>query len=132
MSTRCNVQVIQTGVDWKQEIQLYHHCDGYPSNMLPLIAKAFRLSKGGWEAGRAGKAASFLCAVDPGQMEPEQGMTPHGDIEYLYKITVCNNNGGTIGEKPEWLVETFDRKGKSLHAPTEVLKASKDKSLLEL
>jgi hypothetical protein len=41
MSTRCQVKV-SSGVKGNQEaVTLYHHHDGYPTNMLPLMADAY-------------------------------------------------------------------------------------------
>jgi hypothetical protein len=107
MSTRCQVQVIQEGLPWEQKITLYHHCDGYPSNIIPLLREAFN-SGDEWERGRAGKAASFLCAVDPGQFEPEDSHQKHGDIEYYYKLYVVNTQLGRIEEKVQWEVEIYN------------------------
>jgi hypothetical protein len=90
---------------------LYHHTDGYPTYMLPLIGKAFTLAVGengdGWQVGRAGKAASFLCAADPGVFEPEQGLDLHGDIQYFYVLSVVNQTNGSMAEKPAWNIQVF-------------------------
>ena len=108
MSTRANVHVVSNGLSWKEgPIQLYHHCDGYPSNMLPLFAKAFESGNGSWELGRAGKAAGFICASDPGQFEPEAIQTLHSDIEYFYRITCKNVANGTMAEQPTWIIDVF-------------------------
>ena len=88
MSTRCQVKVVAGGWCAGHEdatFTLYHHCDGYPSNMLPLMASAY---ENDWQHERPGKAASFLCAVDPGGFEPEQGHELHGDIEWYYILHV--------------------------------------------
>ena len=108
MSTRCQVVVIQEGLGWDEKVTLYHHSDGYPSNIIPLIKKAFEYKgeyTNGWEKGRAGKVSSFLCWADPGAFEPEDGHELHGDIEYLYRLFVVNQNMGSIGESPRWEVE---------------------------
>jgi len=120
MSTRCQVKVTQEGLgDWKDEITLYHHCDGYPTNMIPLFKEAWdiatkqnqRWSKDatgpGWEAGRAGKVASFLCAADPGQFEPEAGHALHGDIEWYYILSAVNENSGSVSENPVWKINVY-------------------------
>jgi len=112
MSTRTNLHITQKGVGWKQTVQLYRHCDGYPSSILPSIHRAFHeISDKGWEAGRAGKSASFIIAegVSDGKgedwdrkstsYEPEEGLVLHGDIEWFYRITVGNS----------WYVEVYDR-----------------------
>lgn len=117
MGTRCQVQVVQAGTGWDEKVTLYHHFDGYPENILGLMRIAYtrfvvmRTKAAGaeadraWEGGRAGKAASFLCSVDPGQFEPEEGHERHGDIEYWYTLTVQNHQQGSIGEMPTWSVE---------------------------
>jgi len=92
MSTRCQVKIqVHSGhTNDDEKVTLYHHCDGYPTNMLPLIHKAF-VDNGGaenWKLERAGHAASFLCATDPGGFEPEAGHDLHGDIEWYYVVTV--------------------------------------------
>ena len=122
MSTRCNVHVMQSGCHWEEKVQLYHHCDGYPSNMLPLFAKAFEDSrkriekyakKHGfkhadyWEMGRAGKAAGMIIASDVGQFEPECGLDLHGDIDYFYLVEVRNSKDGSMAEEPTWYVTVY-------------------------
>lgn len=122
MSTRCQVQVIGLNEDDSQ-VTLYHHTDGYPSYMVPLIAKAYRTAirpivhqgihsdgtpyrhvyANAWQAARVGKSASYLCAADPGTMEPEAGHDLHGDIEYLYRVYV--SGGMDIGATGTWEVE---------------------------
>ena len=107
MSTRAQVLVIQEELGgWEDKVLLYHHTDGYPEYMLPLLAKA-RSMAGGREAGGAGKVASFLCAADPGVFEPEAGFALHGDIEYLYRLYVANMAGGSMAENPRWEVEVL-------------------------
>jgi len=124
VSTRCQVLVVSEGLAWKNEVMLYHHWDGYPTNMLPVIKKgkniALKLSKeraerikiepievDTWELGRAGKSASFLCAADPGGFEPESEVALHGDIEWLYIVRCVNQEGGHIGDKCDWEVEVY-------------------------
>jgi len=123
MATRAQVQVVQEGLSWDQRITLYHHLDGYPRNIIPLMQKARtmvghagwmadlpeadreRMVKTNmWEAGRAGKAASYLCAADPGGFEPEEGHARHGDIEWYYTLHVVNERGGSTDEMPPWFV----------------------------
>lgn len=142
MSTRCNVHVIQQGLDWEEKVQLYHHCDGYPTNMLPLFAKAFEQYGKGWEAGRAGKVAGMIIATDVGQFEPESDTKLHGDIEYFYLIEVRNSAECSMADKPSWFVTVFAPKegfwnnsdlehlGK-LAGPLEVVKAAKQAERIE-
>jgi len=124
MSTRCQVKVVGEGLPWQAEsVTLYHHSDGYPSYMLPLIREGYQqvLKKNKeakesfgytrdvylWEGGRPGKAAAFLCAADPGGFEPEASHDLHSDIEWYYVVTVVNKSGGASGEKPEWKVDVY-------------------------
>lgn len=121
MSTRCQVQVVETGVNFGEKVTLYHHTDGYPSNIILLIKKCYtKFSKPKkyafgkvcrkWELGRPGKVASFLCAIDPGVFEPEEGHDLHGDIEYYYVLTAVNTKGGCTTEVPIWNIEIFKPK----------------------
>ena len=114
MSTRCNIHVIQEGLSWNDTVQLYHHSDGYPSNMLRVFAKAFAMYGGDWHCGRTGHAAAFLCATEPQQFEPESHLELHGDIEFFYKLYVVNTKGGSMAEKPQWEVEVFRPDGTSI------------------
>jgi hypothetical protein len=114
MSTRCQVLVEEIGTMWKEEVMLYHHMDGYPKNILPLIFAAFKEGEIGWEKGRAGKVASFLCAVDPGEFEPESGFQLHGDIEWYYRLRLINSQRGSTAERPVWMVDIY-KPGKSFY-----------------
>jgi len=106
MSTRCQVQVIGGDGD---KVTLYHHTDGYPTNMLPLFKAAFDLSGKGWQAARGGKCASFLCAADPGVFEPEAGHALHGDIEWYYQLH-CDG-AMHAGATPAWFVTLYEIDG---------------------
>lgn len=112
MSTRCQVSVheMSAGGGEDDRVTLYHHTDGYPEYMVPLIVSAWRKAieeKGSeWRAGRAGKAASFLCYVDPGTMEPEAGHELHGDIEFYYRVRLTGSKA--VGKPaPRWSVEVL-------------------------
>jgi hypothetical protein len=112
MSTRCQVQVVAGGScagHEDEKITLYHHWDGYPSNMVPLLASAFKpaASKGiadaqNWMLGRPAKAAAFICAVDAGGFEPESGHALHGDIEWFYRVKVTTE---------AWVVDVYSADG---------------------
>jgi hypothetical protein len=123
MSTRSQVKVIGTIGDGSQ--MLYHHTDGYPDYMIPLLKSAaklaldnssmvkyahedaakFSVSALPWEAGRVGKVASALCASDPLIMEPDASEL-HGDIAYLYRLYLVNPSGmGHCGERVRWDIE---------------------------
>jgi len=103
MSTRCQVKIKELGVDNPQEeFTLYHHCDGYPSAMVPLIAGAY---KPDWKHGRIGKAASFVVAEDTDGYELEQGHELHGDIDWYYVLEVKSEMH--VGAVPEWFLTVY-------------------------
>jgi hypothetical protein len=98
MSTRCQVRV-EGGINSPGDtVTLYHHCDGYPTGMLPLIAQAVEGRGEDWKMGRAGYAASVIIAQDQDGYEPESGHRLHGDIEWYYVVKVG---------KPGWEVEVW-------------------------
>jgi len=133
MSTRCQVKVKQSGLSWDAEIMLYHHSDGYPEHMIPVIHKAFVegmkptdygtfKSENAWSMGRTGHVGAMLCHVEPRQFEVESGMALHGDIEYLYEIELVNTQDGTLAEKPKWIV-SYNEDGKRVKGEiTELVK----------
>jgi hypothetical protein len=108
MSTRCQVKVTQPN----ESITLYHHTDGYPEYMIPMIARAYHFQDEtskkyyhdgkDWRKGRAGKVAGLICWSDPGTFEPEDTHTLHGDIEYYYLINVIDE------DKPRWEVSIYE------------------------
>lgn len=122
MSTRCQVQIRHEYSGWKEKVTLYHHWDGYPSNMVPLIASARQkgtkiLGSKEWKKGdfdwllyRAGHVAGLLCATDPLIFEPESGHQLHRDIEWYYKLNVTGNQGPNNSAAP-WQLEVFHLRG---------------------
>ena len=121
MTTRANLKIESIGLDWHETAQLFRGADGYPTAVLPSLVKAYRWSGGGWEAGRACKVAAYICAssyvpahkVGDHDMppyvpyEPDTGLTPHGDIEWYYILSLINQDGGSMDERPRWEVEVF-------------------------
>lgn len=120
MSTRCQVRTIEAGLPWNNEdhnvLMMYHHWDGYPTNMLKLILEGYekaiapRVYEGisfkydkSWEAGRSGKAAAYIISTDPGGFEPESGNEFHADIEWFYEVVCVNHKQGV----PTWEVRVF-------------------------
>lgn len=104
MSTRCQVKVKEYKVDDdKEAFTLYHHCDGYPSAMVPLLAAAYQPE---WKHGRIGKAAAFILAEDPDGYEMEQGHELHGDIEWYYVLEIKSESH--VGAVPEWFLTVYD------------------------
>lgn len=68
---------------------LYHHWDGYPSNMIELLQKAerkFRREK----YTHSSKAINFIIAADPACYEIEElsAVGRHWDVEYNYTVTI--------------------------------------------
>lgn len=127
MSTRCQTKVIGGKIDSDDydNITMYHHCDGYPENMIPLFYKTYLFGVTprimdwdkdnpkaeprdcmAWQTFRAGYAASYLCYVDPSGFQPESSHELHGDIEWYYKLYVIGKK--TKGqEKEQWEVEIY-------------------------
>lgn len=104
MSTRCQVKVKELGVeDDSEAFTLYHHCDGYPSAMIPLLAGAYQPE---WKHGRIGKAAAFVLAEDPDGYEMEQGHELHGDIEWYYVLEIQSETH--VGAVPKWFLTVYD------------------------
>ena len=98
MTTRANLKIESLGLDWHEAVQLYRHADGYPTSVLPSLLRAHKLSGGGWESGRSGKAAAFICAegVEDGYAayEPESDLSYHGDEDWIYILTLFNQHSG--------------------------------------
>lgn len=133
MSTRCQVRI--EGCEGSDDvITVYHHCDGYPSWMVPLIEKAYRKAimpidyettvgdktvvhqyEHAGMLNRGGYMASAIVAADPHGYQIENGNGLHGDIEYLYIIRPIGGTedrpilkyDGTEGtyRPPMWTVE---------------------------
>lgn len=110
MSTRCQIQVIDREGN---KVTLYHHCDGYPANMIRVISKALEIAGSNedahvqqWKAGRTGYAAGLLCAADLFEFQPEAGHELHSDIDYLYRLYVSLSKSPETGcGVPSWEVE---------------------------
>lgn len=101
MSTRSQVKV----TDGTHSLTLYHHTDGYPTGILPLIFQAWDKYGRGWEGARVHKVASMLCATDPVIFEPLDYHTLHADIEYYYVIN-CKDTAH-VGTTPDWTVTSY-------------------------
>lgn len=99
MSTRCQVKIHGPKGKEKDAVTLYHHCDGYPTYMLPTIFRGYAPD---WKHGRIGKAASFIVAADPEEYEIEEGHALHGDIEWYYTIEVVSEQH--VNAIPTWKV----------------------------
>ena len=103
MSTRCQVKIQGTDFEPKEAVTLYHHCDGYPSNMVPLLAGAY---KPNWQHGRVGKVASYVVAEDVVGFDIEDSHDLHGDIDWYYIIKVSSK--GDVTDIPKWTLEVYD------------------------
>lgn len=106
MGTRCQTVITGTGYSNDLLVNLYHHWDGYPENMIGLFKKAY----GKWlnnrpkgTGGRPEHVAPFIVASDPAGFEfhskfeawkandvksVDELIQFQGDIEYLYMIHV--------------------------------------------
>ena len=133
MSTRSQVKVIDDEPEgnFSENVTLYHHHDGYPGHMVPLIHKAWKFGTKvhdkrypNLELGkinRAGHVAAYLCYVHPLEFEPESGHELHGDIEWYYKVYVSNKTKSISIRKAgvgEWMVEIHVAKGDYGDGPT--------------
>jgi len=122
-----------------EAITLYHHCDGYPTAMLPLMAQAFQEhGKRGFRSGRAGHVAAFLCATDPEGFEPEDSHELHGDIEWYYRLVVAE--GRQYHDPATWVVSVYspnrydgtpEQPGKLILSPMDILAAGADSEAFE-
>ena len=110
MSTRANIRITDE-VNWRDEVQLYRHCDGYPTAVLPALAKAYQLSGGNWEAGRTGKVAAYICVAgyEKGYIafEPENHLRLHRDVEWVYRVVLLNHENGKHLDQPMWQVDVY-------------------------
>ena len=105
MSTRCNI-IVQ---DSNNSCQLYHHCDGYPSGVgaeLKEFLNTVDFSRS------AEEFAEELEKWDHSYENEGIFATPHGDIEYLYKIdltqgilTCTDDNNSMIFEHAFYMDE---------------------------
>lgn len=111
--------MVQDNKDSK--ITLYHHSDGYPTNMLEEIKDAYeqaiaRLRKElpqypqYFKLRWTGSMASFLSAENPTGFEQEKGNALHGDIEWYYVIKPKKMPEGE--EIPEWEVTVYKVTGR--------------------
>ena len=106
MSTRANFLIIEKGLPFEsQKVYLYRHFDGYPSSVLPTIkasldiAKKSNVDRFNYQTMRAGYVASYLTigtyiAQEIVAIEPTDQL--HGDIEYLYVITLDNKKAEMV------------------------------------
>lgn len=125
MSTRCQVKITEKGVkNDKEAVTLYHHCDGYPSNMVPLIAGAY---KPDWKHGRIGKAVSFVVAEDVDGYDVEQGHELHRDIEWYYILEIKSEQH--VAAIPEWTLNVYECDGDSLSDYTKVYSGPIEKAV---
>jgi len=127
MSTRANVLVKSEGLDYKEPyVLLYHHYDGYPEYMIPImlnyekvfkneVKKVFKSNYENerWMLGRALHLASLIIATDPlifevdAVFEKEEDVVLHGDIDYYYVITTKNYQKGIMDEIPQIFIEIY-------------------------
>lgn len=119
MSTSAAVKIIDTSSNHDRSenvVYLYHHSDGYPSYMVPVIKKAYQRyakirptgvnEKGShsyyraygdkfnaYKGARAGYVAGFLCGEDPGMMQPEEcEFAGRGQYDWFYTLWVTEGH----------------------------------------
>ena len=85
MGTRCVVSFEQKG---NPTFHIYKHFDGYPENIIPLIADALGIS---WILPRYENdefSASFVATTKAGcgGIRLTTGPSAHGDLEFVYKV----------------------------------------------
>jgi len=135
MSTRSQVKVLseEPEDEFSENVTLYHHTDGYPGYMIPLIYKGWKSVTSYknnsnfylFQVSRPGHIASHLCSVDTWVFEPESGHELHGDIEWYYKVWVNghkNNKNIKIRGKfvGEWVVEIYKTIDVRMDGPTKI------------
>ena len=109
MSTRCQLQVVEEGSDYKERITLYHHNDGYPVYMIPMIYRAWIKANEVYfplQVGRAEVATEILCLTDRGGFKWEKGHRLHGDIEHYYRLHCWYSK---LEETPVWELDVYER-----------------------
>ena len=127
MSTRCQVQIKFEG-NHENDVTLYHHWDGYPENMIPLLIRAYGMGKAGIirdyliyndDLSKMGKhylsslyspakAVNYVVAADPGGYEIESmngSLKLHGDIEFLYLLWISDES---------WRIQCFSPRNNQL------------------
>ncbi len=107
MATRCNVVIT---MDNMEPAVLYRHWDGYPSEVLPSLARAF--SAGGeCQNAQPSSLAAFIIAdgittsmddLPYAEYEPTNDL--HADVDYIYLVVASRNEDGD----PRWAVEILE------------------------
>lgn len=120
MSTRCQVEIVPGEGSYGTPVIMYHHYDGYPEVMIPIIRNAYERfvvqAEDSHDLGIAASAdhvAVMVASADPLGFEVEQ--TPqttypgrkklnplHGDIEYFYRVYPTFKDGNV-----HWDVECY-------------------------
>ena len=93
MSTRCQVIVC----DSHDEVWFYHHWDGYPSAMGPLLVAFLDKVRNDTLRSNAEQSCGWLVRDNPSDATCEwkasefEPCAPrmHGDIEWLYRVNVA-------------------------------------------
>jgi hypothetical protein len=112
MSPRYQVFIIEKLKGKEERIgTLYHHFDGYPERMVPMLNEAIKKWKNEAIKGFVGRneLVNYIIAEDPARYEIgsiNEKIRP--DTVYLYKISLRYN-----GKTGKWLVQvkTINRKG---------------------
>ena len=110
MSTRCQVFIIEKLKGKEERIgTLYHHFDGYPERMVPMINEAIKKWQENAVMGHidGNTLINYITAEDPSGYEIEPiNEKIHPDLSYLYEIRIEYTDNKWIAQ-----VKTRDRKG---------------------
>jgi len=104
MSTRCVVQIFENQGSTIPAKNLYHHNDGYPSNMLQVIENGFMQADQSGESVEQKRDPEFMFesleSVDSEFVDETGEDWLHDDIEFYYAI---------YGDVDGWLVRCHER-----------------------
>jgi len=131
---KAKIKIAAEGLFWETSpIYLYKNRNGKPSQIIPLIKKAYKKfiidveqisnklpelkPNQRWRGGRSGKVASYLCAIDPGELEPSNS---DYDVQYYYNLFIVNPLGGKVGDYPFWELE-INNKNRNFLKRTNIL-----------
>ena len=99
MSTRASIKFRDEDGN---EVYVYRHCDGYPSQIEPDIDKTISVSTNRWSGSEIGIFVSLFLAMHYPDWEkerlPDYELTKgiHGDEDYLYTVEYDQ-------EKKQWI-----------------------------
>ena len=115
MSTRANIVLKDTH---GEQLWFYRHSDGYPAGTMPTLKKFIQLVLDGKIRDNASQAGGWLVIIGHeeykkyrsdwkvGAYEPTTGK--HGDIEYLYTISLNDQTVIIKGNGIKYLKYSFE------------------------